>query len=1122
TTLHEMVLQTAALHENKPAVCFDECRKGAPIWYTYRDVTDLAKELTDFLQKHCHLESSCEIGLYCAPGIHLPSWILGILQAPAAYSPIDPEAPSDLSYYFMKKCTLKYILVQNDMVEKFTNRFSSWFHFDAFSVQKLNVTLFKVKWKETDAELLPTPMGGEAGNGSDKGDLEKLRVKNLDCSDGSVSTEYMDRRQPECLAYVLHTSGTTGLPKIVRVPHKCIVPNIQHLRRSIFEITPDDILFLASPLTFDPSVVEMFLALTTGASLLIVAPVVKMIPQKLADVLFNRHRVSVLQATPTLIRRFGAQLLRSTVLSARTSLRVLALGGEAFPSLHALRSWMETGNTTRIFNLYGITEVSSWATCYRIPESLLESTSELEFNIPLGFPLMGTTVEIRDVNHCVTDQGEGQVFIGGRERVCFLDSEVVVPLGRTRETGDWVAVKDGHVYFIGRRDSQVKRHGKRLNLEYIQQVSERLSQVEACVVTCCEQGNLILFVVPSDTYAGEDREILQELRKRLPSHAVPDQLMVVETLPFTAHGKVDLAELKKVFLTHKKVRQFDNELKGREELWESLQGLWKSLLGVAEGTLSVSQDSMFLYCGGDSLKALRLAEEINNLVGRSIPGLLEVILDDPLLGIYNHVLETMQLTKPRATIKSSKRRQGEDSGAVLHGEKIKRWKADAPSDQAGGELKSIALSRGGCMLQLTVDVVADCEFALNCDKGREDNTEVLNENVDPFHGAVTDGPSNIETSDVHQAARSRDLGEKPDLQAAGEMRVRARWRSDTGKCVDASPLLVIPGSSDLAATVFIGSHSHRIQAINLHSGRIRWERVLGDRIESSACVSKSGKLIVVGCYDGLVYVLQCSDGATHWTFPAGSSVKSSGAVDSETGLVFIGSHDQHIYALNIHLSRQEQGKKCVWKLHCGGGAVFSSPCLIASPRLLYAATLEGLLLAVNPDSGKVIWKHSCGKPVFSSPQCAQKCVFVGCVDGNFYCFSHAGEKLWQYSTSGPVFSSPCVSSFTNKVFSGSHDGFIYCFSLEGDLLWQFKTSAKVYSTPFVFHDRDLDDRPLIAVISTDGSLWILDTESGLLKASYKFPGEVFSSPVVWEKTLTVGCRNDYVYCMELSPAKQVH
>lgn len=122
-------------------------------------------------------------------------------------------------------------------------------------------------------------------------------------------------------AYVLHTSGTTGPPKTVRVPHECILPNILHLRwvscglggpgfvqvlfsgevfallRSLFQISADDVLFLASPLTFDPSVVDIFLALSSGARLLIVPALLKRRPGGLAQLLFRDHRATVLQAS---------------------------------------------------------------------------------------------------------------------------------------------------------------------------------------------------------------------------------------------------------------------------------------------------------------------------------------------------------------------------------------------------------------------------------------------------------------------------------------------------------------------------------------------------------------------------------------------------------------------------------------------------------------------------------------------------------------------------------------------------------------------------------------------------------------------------------------------------------
>ncbi|KAM6075668.1 beta-alanine-activating enzyme isoform 2-T2 [Chlamydotis macqueenii] len=797
-TLQEMVNRAASLYPERKAVWFDECNDKPPASYTYATVVKLAMELTAFLQKHCGQQGKCEIGLYCYPGINLPSWILGILQVPAAYSPVDPDAPPMLSTYFMKKSNLQYILVENDKINKFCMSHVGWFYHSSSAIQHIGLTLFQMSSSNADLNSNVDDVKSKyepfkAVNNSQPGYTIHSDQTEVKTSEGG----YMDIGQKYSLAYVLHTSGTTGIPKIVRVPHKCIVPNIQHLK-SIFEITQDDTLFLASPLTFDPSVVELFLALTSGASILVVPNTIKMMPVELSAALFHHHHVTVLQATPTLLRRFGAHIIKSTVLSANTSLRILALGGEAFPVLNLLKSWKHEENKTSIFNLYGVTEVSSWATCYKIPEEVFSADFRTDFPIPLGSPLLGTKVEVRDTNGSAVLEGEGQVFIGGEERICFLDDEVTVLLGTMRETGDFVRVQHAKLFFLGRKDNQIKRHGKRFNIECLQQAAEDLCQVEACAVTWYEQEKLILFVVPKDDF--EEREAFKELQKRLPAHAVPDELILIKALPLTSHG----------------------------------------------------------------------------------------------------------------------------------------------------------------------------------------------------------------------------------------------------------------------------------------------------------------------CYDGLVYVLQSSGGEIHWTFVTEDTVKSSAVVDPSSGLVYIGSHDQHVYALDIYK------KACIWKLHCEGGAVFSSPCLSSFPHHLYVATLGGLLLAVNPVMGNKIWKSFLGKPLFSSPHCNEKCVCVGCVDGNLYCYAHSGEKVWQFSTNGPVFSSPCISSLTKQeIFFGSHDCFIYCCNMEGNLLWKFEATSSVYGTPFVFQSDDLKNKILLAAVSTDGKVWILNAKTGTAEGVDKLPGEVFSSPVVWGTKLVVGCRNDYVYCLDL-------
>ncbi|XP_075716078.1 beta-alanine-activating enzyme isoform X2 [Rhinoderma darwinii] len=1062
STLHDLVVQAAALYRDKDAVCFQPYDR-TPVYYTYQEMLQRAEELTLFLKSHTFDLENKTIGLYCQPGINLPSWILGILRVPAAYSPIDPAAPSPFTSAFIQRCKIQYVLVENDKVEMF-KLLLGWSEKDSSTVQHLHITLFEAVRSDNT----------EAKNKVDHNSGGRDRTKswqNEDC---------IDIQGRQCLAYVLHTSGTTGTPKIVSVPHCCIVPNILHLR-SIFSVSPNDIVLLSSPLTFDPSVIEMFVALSAGACLLVLPDPLKMMPPRLCKLLFHQHKVTVLQVTPTFLRRFGSHSIWSSVLSRETSLRILALGGEQFPPLSVLHSWRQPGNKTRIFNLYGVTEVSSWATYYEVPETMLNSPSGFSDPVPLGNPLRGTKVEVRNDDHVRVEEGEGQIFLGGRRRICFLDDDITLPHGTMRGTGDWGKLQDGDMFYLGRKDNQIKRHGKRLNTEYVQQVVEELEPVESCAVLLFEAKQLVLFVVPKRPL--EKKYFWRYLQTHLLSYALPDDLVLVDSLPLTKHGKIDSSRLNLVYCDHFRQKKH-TPLPHITDLWHSLQDLWKSVLGLPEGCPDISQSSVFLLSGGDSLKAIRFHEEVENLVGRSVPGLLEVILGDTFLDIHKCILKytspVMEVLQDQTRVKAT----GNHGHPSVEVSKEYTSKRKTEAKKLEMEAASfVSVSRGN---RLFINVRS--ELGQQCEV-----THGLSQDLAWFLECRNTGPKRA----------------KPTPSYEQEMTLQERWASDTGKCVDSSPLLVISPNKGSARTVYIGSHSHRLQALHLDTGVVAWERILGDRIESSAAVSKCGNFILVGCYDGYIYVLWRRSGETHWIFTTGNAVKSSPAIDPVSGLAFIGSHDQYLYALDIEV------KQCVWKAHCEGGAVFSSPCISTKPHHLYVATLGGRLLAFNPVTGKTVWKNDLGKPVFSSPLCNQNHVFVGCVDANFYSFSHMGEKLRHFTTDGPVFSSPCVSTLSQHITFGSHDGFIYCCSAEAELLWKYKTSSRVYATPFTFPNPHAGDTELLAVASTDGALWILDARSGLLISHSALEGEIFSSPVVCGSQLVVGCRNNFVYCFDL-------
>ncbi|KAK3516500.1 hypothetical protein QTP70_019881 [Hemibagrus guttatus] len=886
-------------------------------------------------------------------------------------------------------------------------------------------------------------------------------------------------------------------------------------------------------------------------------------------------------ATPTLMRRFGGRVLQEEILSAGSSLRVLALGGEVCPSLFLLNTWRGAGNKTHIYNLYGTTEVSCWACYYKLPGDLTVSSDHMDSgSVPLGKALMDTAVEVRDENGCLVTEGEGQVFIGayssaylncivgGQERVCLLDDERMTPAkGVMRATGDWVMVQNSHLYYLGRKDRLVKRHGQMLHLDALQQAMENLPQVEVGVVGLHKSSRLVAFVVPkiyTRTVSSEhssnqeqrmhtftkgtenssrvssravEMEVLKELSQVVPSHSVPDTLLLIPALPLTNHGKVAMEKLMRMYERQREVNGKHTRTGDVETVRERLQALWKECLGLCDDGV-VTDDAHFMLSGGDSLQALRLFDYITVTMETSPAGLLEVILD----GSFSDVLKHITATHPNPN-KTSGKRLPEDSASVVSSKRRYHTEADTNFDperilppvgsSESGKKRFVVVRRAG-------DVVFWDYFAklVTNSKGESGNMDRIREEcpsaeLRPLSISRTSltatNSSSVRPTDMDvPAGNGQNSGVTSqaditkDIQPLG---LQLCWSSDTGRCVDASPVLLVGPERN---TVFIGSHSHRLQALDLSSGEVMWERVLGDRLESSAAVSKCGTLVALGCYDGQVYFLSVDSGETHWVFKTGDAVKSSPAVDPQTGLVIVGSHDGHVYALEPLV------KQCAWKHYCGGGAVFSSPCVHSSPRRLYSATLRGQLHCLSPDSGTVLWTYSTDVPFFSSPSCSDSCVCVGAVNGHITALSHDGIVLWDFLTDGPVFSSPCLTSpppLTRSgardgctklapscpaVFCGSHDSSIYCIDSNGSLLWRFQTTGKVYSSPFVFNGSPWGVRTLVAVASTDGTLWVLDGEQGTVKASFLLPGELFSSPVVWGHAIVVGCRNDYVYCLQLT------
>ena len=267
-------------------------------------------------------------------------------------------------------------------------------------------------------------------------------------------------------------------------------------------------------------------------------------------------------------------------------------------------------------------------------------------------------------------------FIGGSDRVCLLGDETALVAGIMRATGDWAYVKDQCIWFFGRKDRQIKRMGKRINLDWIErEISEKLLSSETCSLVIDESDyssytRLHLFVVEKSLPHSSNKltSLRGGLRNLLPIDAQPDFVHVVSHLPMTTHGKVDSNALLSG------VQHMPNP-ENIESVREYLKHAWRESLEVIELrkpqeiTVSskmeflnehkglghfdgndVTEDCMFIANGGSSLGAVKLADSIESWISgqqkspMKLPELLDVILSKPFGALCCYVESKLEKT----------------------------------------------------------------------------------------------------------------------------------------------------------------------------------------------------------------------------------------------------------------------------------------------------------------------------------------------------------------------------------------------------------------------------------------------------------------------------------------------
>jgi amino acid adenylation domain-containing protein/non-ribosomal peptide synthase protein (TIGR01720 family) len=366
--------------------------------------------------------------------------------------------------------------------------------------------------------------------------------------------------QPDHTAYVLYTSGSTGLPKGVAVSHRALAARLVGVQRQ-HRLGGDDRVLQRTPAGFDVSLLELLWTVTAGAACVLPRPGGHRDPLYLAGLMADQQ-VSSVDFVPSMLDAFlSVDDVVSDTAWAR-SLRRATSGGEALPAGTAHR-WTELTGVP-LHNYYGPTETTIDATWF--PGSAEASEPALvnrAATTPIGRPVANTQAYVLDAELQPVPAGvPGELYLAGRQLAhgyhgrpaLTAERFVANPHGpdgsRLYRTGDlarWDA--GGDLHYLGRSDDQVKVRGQRIEPDEVAAVLAGLDGVERAVVAARDGAGggtrLVAYLVPS-TRSGDQglvARVRAQAEARLPEAMVPAAFVVLDALPLNANGKVDRAAL---------------------------------------------------------------------------------------------------------------------------------------------------------------------------------------------------------------------------------------------------------------------------------------------------------------------------------------------------------------------------------------------------------------------------------------------------------------------------------------------------------------------------------------------------------------------------------------------------
>jgi len=578
-TLHERFAARAALAPAAVALVWEG---GA---MTYGELSRRAAALAGRLRVR-GVRSGLVVGLFAERSPELVVGLLGVLAAGGAYLPLDPVLPGDRLAWMLADAGVTVVLTQRRLR------------------QSLPAGPAAVVVLDAPAAAPEDVAAADAAGAPDLG-----------------------------LAYVLYTSGSTGQPKGVMVPHRGACATLLWRLRE-FALGPGDRVLQSIPFTFDPSVWQIFGALLAGARLILVPPDRQQDVGYLGQAIRDQG-VTIADFPPSLL----SVLLERRALAAAAALRCLFVGGEVFPPELKDRAVAALG--TGLYNIYGPTEACIDVACWDCRRELGGSS------VPVGRPIAGKRVVLLDAaleavpaglpgELCAGGDGLARGYLGRPDltAAAFIpDPFAAAPGERLYRTGDLARLRpDGVLELLGRIDRQVKIRGLRLELGEIEALLGRHPRVRAAAVVVREEvpGNprLVAYVVArqdaaagdhaaadaaaAETETADAATLASFLSAKLPPYMVPASFVHLEALPVTANGKIDREALP---APPPAARRNAAQAAPTTALERTVAGIWQEALAVER----LGIDDNFFDLGGHSLLMIRVHGRLAEATGLEIP-----------------------------------------------------------------------------------------------------------------------------------------------------------------------------------------------------------------------------------------------------------------------------------------------------------------------------------------------------------------------------------------------------------------------------------------------------------------------------------------------------------------------